>query len=265
MFSIARASKLSRPQSFCRSQVRSFHASSSALSQTSAYRIPLLIDGRDVTTEQSFAVQNPRTGKAVWESSTCTEKHAAQAVKAAEDAFPQWSQTKPSERRDIFIRAADIIERRRKELGSYMHHEIGANQYYQDFILGLSIEGLKDTAGRISEVTQGFVPHLSEKGAHGIVYREPYGVVLGIGPWYVYARIARPLAIQTYILEPGTLPTIWASAQSRSQLLRETLQSSKDRSSHHVAIGGSQTYSGKLASPMECSISSFIRQKTHQE
>jgi acyl-CoA reductase-like NAD-dependent aldehyde dehydrogenase len=85
------------------------------------------------------------TGKHIWDTSSCSEQDAIAAVAAAEKAFPSWSQTKPSERRDIFLRAADIITKRKTELGGYMHHEIGADQYYQDFILGLSIEGLKDT------------------------------------------------------------------------------------------------------------------------
>jgi acyl-CoA reductase-like NAD-dependent aldehyde dehydrogenase len=172
------------PKALCTNcqQSRSFHLTGSLRSRD-AYQIPLIIDGQDVTTNTSFAVQSPATGKHVWNSSSCSEKDALSAVAAAEKAFPEWSQTKPSARRDIFLRAADIITKRKAELGDYMHHEIGADQYYQDFILGLSIEGLKDTAGRIPEAVQGFVPHVMQDGAHAIVYREPYGVVLGIGPW----------------------------------------------------------------------------------
>jgi acyl-CoA reductase-like NAD-dependent aldehyde dehydrogenase len=154
-----------------------------AMTSTNSYQIPLIINGRDVTTTKSFAVRDPSTGKQIWGSSSCSEQDALDAVVAAEKAFPSWSQTTPATRRDIFFSAANIISKRRLELGSYMHHEIGADQYYQDFIIGLAIEGLKDTAGRIPEAVQGFVPQLMESGSHAIVYREPYGVVLGIGPW----------------------------------------------------------------------------------
>lgn len=64
-----------------------------------------------------------------------------------------------------------------------MHEEIGADQAYQDFILVLTIEGLKDTAGRISGALQGEVPVSNHDGMHVITYKRPYGVVLGIGPW----------------------------------------------------------------------------------
>ncbi|RSL89270.1 hypothetical protein CEP52_014950 [Fusarium oligoseptatum] len=94
-----------------------------------------------------------------------------------------WSKTKASARRDIFLAAADILDKRREELGEYMHHEIGANQDYQDFILGLSIDGLKDTAGRIAGAVQGTVPESNHEGMRAVVYKRPYGVNLGIAPW----------------------------------------------------------------------------------
>ncbi|PVI02998.1 aldehyde dehydrogenase [Periconia macrospinosa] len=147
------------------------------------YQIPLIINGQDVTTTSSFTVRNPSTSKPIWESSTCSEQNAIEAVTAAEKAFPSWSQTTPSDRRDIFLRAAEILTKRKPEMAAYMREEIAANEHYQNFILGLAIEGLKDTAGRIADAVQGFVPTLINQGARGIVYREPYGVVLGIGPW----------------------------------------------------------------------------------
>ncbi|KAF7552065.1 hypothetical protein G7Z17_g4586 [Cylindrodendrum hubeiense] len=99
------------------------------------------------------------------------------------DMFPAWSRTKAFMRRDIFLAAADIMDKRREELGSYMHEEIGADQGYQDFILGLAIEGLKDTAGRIAGAIQGSVPESNYDGMKAIIYKKPYGVNVGIAPW----------------------------------------------------------------------------------
>ncbi|KAG8411082.1 hypothetical protein J3458_016193 [Metarhizium acridum] len=75
------------------------------------------------------------------------------------------------------------MAKRRKELGEYLNQEIGANQGYQDFIIGLSIEGLKDTAGRIAGACQGWVPELVHEGMKAMVLKRPYGVNLGIAPW----------------------------------------------------------------------------------
>ncbi|EWZ27985.1 hypothetical protein FOZG_18313 [Fusarium oxysporum Fo47] len=63
------------------------------------------------------------------------------------------------------------MDRRRAELGEYMHHEISANKFYQDFILRVTIEGLRDTAGRIAGAIT------------GATLESIYQVVLRIAPW----------------------------------------------------------------------------------
>ena len=150
---------------------------------TTSNTVPLIINGKDVETSSSFPVVSPLTGKQVWSLSCATEQHVKDAVQNAHDVFPAWSRTKAYERRDIFLAAADVMSKRREELGSYMHEEIGASQDYQDFILGLSIDGLKDTAGRIAGAMQGSAPESNHDGMKAIVYKRPYGVNLGIAPW----------------------------------------------------------------------------------
>ncbi|KAH6977775.1 Aldehyde/histidinol dehydrogenase [Fusarium venenatum] len=127
--------------------------------------IPLIINGQQVHGSESSPVISPLTGKEVW-SFSCASKHQVQeAVQNAHDTFNDWSRTKVSYRRDIFLKAAEIIEKRREELGGYMHLELGANKFYQDFVLGLTIEGLKDTAGRIAGAVQAFAPESTHEGS----------------------------------------------------------------------------------------------------
>ncbi|EXL63720.1 hypothetical protein FOPG_20007 [Fusarium oxysporum f. sp. conglutinans race 2 54008] len=145
--------------------------------------IPLIINGQQVHGSESSPVISPLTGKEVW-SFSCASKHQVQeAVQNAHDTFRDWSRTKVSYRRDIFLKAAEIMEKRLDELGGYMHHELGANKFYQDFVLGLTIEGLKDTAGRIAGAVQAFAPESTHEGMKALVQKKPYGVVLGIAPW----------------------------------------------------------------------------------
>ncbi|RYP14074.1 hypothetical protein DL765_006608 [Monosporascus sp. GIB2] len=145
--------------------------------------VPLIINGKEVVTKGTFPVVSPLTCKEIWSCSSASKQDVSDAVGAAEAAFPAWSKTKPSQRRDLFLRAADIVLRRKEELGSYMHHEIGADKDYQEFILGLAVEGLRDTAGRIAGAVQGQVPESIHDGMKAIIYKKPYGVVLGIAPW----------------------------------------------------------------------------------
>lgn len=145
--------------------------------------LPLYIDGREIVTDTTFEVISPLTGKSVWDSSSASIKHANDAAEAAAKAFPAWSKTKPTERRDIFLRAADIIDRRRDELKFIINQEIGADSAYGDFMLALSTEGLRDTAGKIADAISGQIPVTIYDGVNAMIHKRPYGVVLGIAPW----------------------------------------------------------------------------------
>ena len=154
-----------------------------ATNGTAPAQVPLIINGQDVLTDTTFPKIGPLENNEIWTASGASEKDAIAAVDAAQAAFPAWSKTKPHQRRDILLKAAEIFERRRAELGEYMRQEIGANQGYQDFIIGLTIEGLKDTAGKIADACTGTVPDSIHDGMRAIVYKRPYGVILGIAPW----------------------------------------------------------------------------------
>ncbi|KAH0551610.1 hypothetical protein GP486_007171 [Trichoglossum hirsutum] len=147
------------------------------------YTVPLWIAGAEVQTGTQFDVINPRTHNAAWRSCGAQKEDAIRAVEAAEAAFPAWSRTKPRQRRDILMRAADILDRRAEELGGYMQKETGSAEFWSTgFNIPTSSEMLRDIAGRISSIT-GIIPACAEEGMHALVYREPYGVVLGIVPW----------------------------------------------------------------------------------
>ncbi|KAK3191878.1 hypothetical protein K4F52_001921 [Lecanicillium sp. MT-2017a] len=145
--------------------------------------VPLLIAGQEETGTATFDVVSPYTGTTCWSAADATEKDAVRAVDAAAAAFPAWSQMKPTARRDILLKAADILENRVDENASYMRTEMGADVgASQFFVVPLSIRMLRDIAGRITQIC-GSVPVVEEDGQSAIVYKEPIGVVLGIVPW----------------------------------------------------------------------------------
>ncbi|KAM3414784.1 hypothetical protein BST61_g9935 [Cercospora zeina] len=145
--------------------------------------VPLIIDGKDVITDKTFDVVSPVQNAKSNECSSASLEHVKAAVEGAQKAFGKWRTTKPQERRDLFLRAASIMEKRKAELSQIIHEEIGADQVYQNFIIGLGVEGLKDTAGRISGACTGSVPDVIQEGMRGMILKRPYGVNLGIAPW----------------------------------------------------------------------------------
>ena len=172
-----------RNQSLYYSKMTSNGTHHDAVNGSAELVIPLQINGQDIKTGTTLDVVDPSTGNVVWKSSASSKQDALHAVEAANAAFPAWSRTKPAMRRDILLQAADILALRRAELVEYMVKETGASEVFAVFNILLSVELLKDVAGRIITIS-GSVPLCGVEGRNAIVYKEPYGVVLGIAPWY---------------------------------------------------------------------------------
>ncbi len=146
--------------------------------------VPLWINGKEELASSAFSVISPHTNQKCWGAATATHKDAIRAVEAAETAFPSWSRTRPTTRQDILFKAADLLEARAEEYAGFMSSEMGADTgVARYFVLALSIKMLKDIASRIPTIC-GSVPTCQEEGTSAIIYKEPYGVVLGIVPWY---------------------------------------------------------------------------------
>ncbi|KAH7370191.1 aldehyde dehydrogenase domain-containing protein [Rhexocercosporidium sp. MPI-PUGE-AT-0058] len=145
--------------------------------------IPLQINGKDVTTSKIIDVTNPSTSTVIHQASSAGLPEALAAVEAAEAAFPAWSDLPANQRRDIFLKAADILERRMEEVGKWQEEESGATTFYSScFDCPNAVNQLRDVAGKISGI-EGTVPSLQDPKRGALVMKEPYGVILGIAPW----------------------------------------------------------------------------------
>jgi aldehyde dehydrogenase (NAD+) len=83
------------------------------------------IDGEWVDGRRAFEDTDPYTGGVVAHVAAGTRAEAAQAVAAAAAAAPAWAQSAPGERQRIFLAAADILERRRDDVVSWLARETG--------------------------------------------------------------------------------------------------------------------------------------------
>lgn len=186
---------------------------------TTSSTIPLWLDGKETTLSSTFDVTSPLDAKTLYKCSSASPTDALNAVTSATTAFKTWSKTKPSTRRDIFLRAAEIFTARRAECLHLSNTETGAADGMFGFEYALAIDACKNVAGLIQTV-QGSVPTPAEEGQSCMVLREPYGVVLGIAPWnapFVLGLRAclQPLATgNTVVLKgPEISPgTYWAIA-----------------------------------------------------
>ena len=150
----------------------------------SSHTVPLLINGKELTTSTTFEVTSPLTNKVIWSASSASTKDATLAADSAATAFPSWSDTKPAFRRDILLKTADIFSSRGSELAEYMDVETGAiPSVSSGFNIPSTVEILKDVAGRIATSCVGALPVPAQDGKNAMVLKEPYGVILSIVPW----------------------------------------------------------------------------------
>ncbi|EGU89089.1 hypothetical protein FOPG_00046 [Fusarium oxysporum f. sp. conglutinans race 2 54008] len=149
---------------------------------TKLHTVPFLINGSDHTSERAVDVVSPASGEVVHRYHSADVKDANAAVEAAAEAFKSWRKTRPSERRDLFLKAAEIMEKRRHELRKYSMSETGSDATWADFDISTGISHLKEVAGRIGTL-EGAIPTVSDPNTTALVLREPYGVVVAIAPW----------------------------------------------------------------------------------
>ncbi|KAI8959687.1 aldehyde dehydrogenase [Daldinia sp. FL1419] len=147
----------------------------------STYTVPFIIGGEERLVENTFDVTSPDTGKVLHKCGIATETESLSAVEAAVAAGRQWGISSAAERRNIFLRAAEIMARRREELATYMIDEVGAAPSWAEFNINTTIEMLKDVAGRVVAI-EGSIP-FCQSDITALLVKEPYGVVLAIAPW----------------------------------------------------------------------------------
>ena len=147
--------------------------------------VPLLINNKDVISTCKFEVRNPYANELVHNSASTTIQEVIDTLDAAGNAFHGWSETRAYQRRDILLKAAEIMHMRKNELVGYQCEETGAQEEFVARTVDAAIGMLKDFAGRVSSI-HGVVPTVSEDGEGAMILKQPYGVILGIAPWYIW-------------------------------------------------------------------------------
>jgi acyl-CoA reductase-like NAD-dependent aldehyde dehydrogenase len=156
----------------------------------------------------TFDDMNPYTGEVYARVPAGSRKDATLAIEAAHDAFPEWAATPPAARRQIFLKAADVMERRRDELVKAMMEEVGGtigiSMFQMHFVPGL----YRMAAGAAYDVKGETIP-ADHAGSFFMAIRQPAGVVACFAPFNVpYILGSRSFALpiaygNTAVLKPS--------------------------------------------------------------
>lgn len=126
--------------------------------------IPLLINGEEVTSDVTFDVVNPGSGKTVFKANGADAKLAKAAVDAAAKAFPAWSRTKPNERRALLFKAAHLLEERLEEVTKLQMDETSVDKGFAGGFQGAVSTGMLRECGSRTSSIEGSIPEPDEEG-----------------------------------------------------------------------------------------------------
>ena len=163
-----------------------------------AFQTKLLIKNRfvDAVGGNTFETINPATGEVICEVAEARAEDVNIAVTAARQAFESWRRTNGSERRDLLLKLADLIEEHQDELATLETLDNGkplADSKNVDVALMIKcfryFAGFADKLqGQTNPVDGDFVSYTKV---------EPKGVCAAVIPWNF------PLLMATWKLAPG--------------------------------------------------------------
>ena len=129
-----------------------------------------------------FEVHEPYSGKVFARVPAGSRAEARLAVDAAAKAFAGWSETLPAERARLFLKAAEIVKRRRGEIAEMLARETGSTISFATFQQDLVAATLQQVAGWVF-LPRGEVLETNLPRTHSIGVRRPLGVVACFTPW----------------------------------------------------------------------------------
>ena len=144
----------------------------------------LLIDGqlRDARDGRSFTRNDPMTGKPASTAAAASPEDALAAVRAAQAAFPGWSQTNAQDRRALLMKAAEAMEVRMDDFIAAAMAETGATAPWIGFNVSLAAGILREAAAQVTQPDGDIIPS-NKPGTLSMAVARPRGVCLGIAPW----------------------------------------------------------------------------------
>src|SRR5437667_2085528 len=170
---------------------------------------------REAADNAVFEVHEPYSGRIFARVPAGSRADARIAVQAAADAFPAWSQTTPAARASLFLKAAEIVKRRRSEIAEVLARETGSTISFATFQQDLVAATLQQVAGWVF-LPKGEVLETNVAGTHSIGVRRPLGVVASFTPWnganvLSWRAVISPVAAgNTVVVKPSEFAPISA-------------------------------------------------------
>jgi len=173
------------------------------------YKLYINGDLSEALDGEAYNDYNPFTGGVFARVAAGKRADAKRAIDAAAAAFSTWSHALPVERRALFLKAAEILEKKQKEIVMILAEETGCTFGFAMFQSMFAAGLLREAASQVHQTSGEIIP-ADLPGALYMAIRQPIGVVAGIAPWNAplilsLRSICLPVAYgNTAVLKPST-------------------------------------------------------------
>lgn len=203
----------------------------------------VIVDGESRTEREMFEERSPIDRDiVVGRYAQATKSDVDDAISAAEAFQPQWEATGWEQRRDLMLRAAEIMEEQVFDLAALMTFEIGKNRLEALGDAAETVDFLRYYAKQITD-NDGFVRHLSSlnDNEHNTSVLRPWGV------WGVISPFNFPLALSggpsigalltgnTVVIKPSNVGALMAL-----EFHRIMMEAGLPKQALHVVTGGDE-------------------------
>ncbi len=130
-------------------------------------------------------VMNPFDGSVVDAVPKGNREDTQAAIRAAEDAFPEWADTSPDQRAALILAGVEKVKEASKDLAKTLSREQGKPVFEAAGEIHHFLHGMTFYAGLASKIRGAQVPLPPDMGKHsyGLVVKRPVGVCGAIVPW----------------------------------------------------------------------------------
>ena len=181
-----------------------------------------LINGDFVKTEQTIDSVNPSNPKEIiGKIGQISIDQAEEAIAAAKAAFPSWKKTPASDRAAILRNAADLMEKRRAELSTWVMLEVGKALQQADAEVSEAIDFCRYYAGEMERLDRGYIYDVAGESDRYIY--QPRGIAVVISPWNFPIAIATGMTVAALVTGNCTLLKPAATASVIAAKITEIL------------------------------------------
>lgn len=144
--------------------------------------LPIKIDRKaaEIDPSRLLPVTSSALGEVIHYAQGASPSLARAAASSSWKAFQKWKTTPYAERRDLIMRAADILDSRSQTFAAYQIRETSSSEDWAKFNTKFTVQAMREIASNVSNAMNGDLPPTD---AICLVYREPIGPILTISPW----------------------------------------------------------------------------------